>query len=398
MMKKIIVSLIIMAAILMTFTGSLFASSSEEAVELPNLKIIVDGKLVKCENTPILVQGNTLLPLREMAAILGVPNDDEHIIYNNIEKSVTIINGQTKIVVYIGRLDAFVNDELYELKVSPVIYGKGYTYIPFRFIAEALGKKVLWDGSADAILICDADKFDNIKAIMTKSNEASEKVQKCRVSMDVAMDIYSETISTKVGMVINYAIDKANKKVDMQLIMDMLGMQIKTQYYYADNVSYSQNPFTQEWEKTVYMPSEYEMVLEHQINSEAMQLNDTICAGINQIESTDENEILLKGDVFLTELFDSIMSQQMLGDEQEIDQNVLFEECTLEITLDKNTYLVKSMLMTMKVTQQDDLEDFAVDAVIEYTFSDYDGDFEIIVPDEVIESAVEVDLGETMLQ
>lgn len=250
-MKKIFVSLVIIAAILMTFTGSLFASSSAEAVELPNLKIIVDGKQVKYENTPILVQGNTLLPLREMAAILGVPNDDEHIVYNNNDKSVTIFDGQTKIVAYIGKIDAFVNDEPYKLKVAPVIYGKGYTYVPFRFIAEALGKKVLWDGSADAILICDADRFDNIKAIMTKSNEVSEKVQKCKMSMDAAIDIYTETINSKFGVLINYALDKTNKKMDMQLIMDMLGMKIKTQYYYADNVSYTQDPFTQEWEKTV---------------------------------------------------------------------------------------------------------------------------------------------------
>jgi len=174
-MKKIFISIVIIAAMLMTFAGSVFAASSAEALELPNLKIIVDGQQVKCENTPILVQSNTLLPLREMASILGVPNDDEHIIYNGTEKSVTILNEQTKIVVYIGKLEAYVNDEPYTLKAAPIIYGKGYTYVPFRFIAEALGKKVLWDGSTQTILICDTDKFDSIKSIIAKSNEASGK-------------------------------------------------------------------------------------------------------------------------------------------------------------------------------------------------------------------------------
>ncbi len=396
-MKKTLLSLVIIAAMLMTSVGSVFAASSEEALELPNLKIIVDGKQVKCENIPILVQSNTLLPLREMAAILGVPNDDEHIIYNNSDKSVTILNGQTKIVVYIGKLEAYVNDEPYMLKVAPIIYGKGYTYIPFRFIAEALGKKVLWDGSASAILICDTDKFDNIKTILTKSNEASEKAYKYKISMDVDMDMYSELISTKVGMAINSAIDITDKKMDMQLVMDMLGMQIKTQYYYADNAVYIQDPFTQEWVKTVYPPNEYEMALKQQSNYEMMQFEDTICAGLNQIESTDENEILLKGDVFLTDFYNSIMNQQSLGDEQETDQETIMEACTIEMAFDKNTYLVKSMLMTMKLTQTEDNEDVTMDVVVNLTYSDYNGDFEIIIPEEVIESALEGE-GESELQ
>lgn len=66
----------------------------------------------------------------------------------------------------------------------------------------------------------------------------------------------------------------------------------------------------------------------------------------------------------------------------------MFEKCTIEITLDKNTYLVKSMLITMKLT---DSQDFTVDAVINITYSDYNGDFEIIIPEEVIETAVEAE-------
>lgn len=392
-MKKFFVSLVLIAAMFMTLIGSVFAATSAEILELPNLKIIVDGKQAKCENTPILVQNNTLLPLREMATLLGVPNDDEHIIYNNNDKSVTILSGQTKIVVYIGKLDAFVNDEPYEQKVAPIIYGKGYTYIPFRFIAESLGKKVLWDGSTNAILIYDVDKFESIKAIMTKSNEALEKAHKYKMSMDIAMDIYSETISTKAGIVINCAIDTADKKMDMQLVMDILGMQIKTQYYYADNASYSQNPLSQEWEKTVYLPSEYEMVLEEQGNYGMMQFEETIFAGLNQIESTNENEILLKGDILLEDLFSNIMNQQSLGVDQEIEQQTI-EASAIEIVLDKNTYLIKSMLMTMKLAPSEEQEDngeLTVDATVSVTFSDYNGNFEIIIPEEVIEAAVEAE-------
>lgn len=399
-MKRMLVSIVIIAAMLMTSTGLVFAAPSDEAMELPNLKIIVDGKQVKCENIPILVQSNTLLPLREMASILGVPNDDEHIIYNNNDKSVTILNGQTKIVVYIGKLDAFVNDEPYKLKVAPVIYGKGYTYIPFRFIAESLGKKVLWDGSADAILICDIDKFNNIKEIITKSNEAAEKVNKYKISMFIDMQMNSETISTEVDMAIaiDSLVDKADKKMDMQMVMEMLGMQIKTQSYFADNVCYTQVPLTQEWQKKIYLPSEYEMVFNQQSNYEMMQFEDTLCAGLNQIESTDENEILLNGDTFLTELYNNIMNQQSMGEGQESDQKIIVEKCSIEMAIDKNTYLVKGLLMAMKLRQseingynEDVTEDVTIDVLVNYTISDYNGDFEIIIPEEVIETAVEAE-------
>lgn len=392
-MKRIFTSIVIIAVMLMTFTFPVFAASSAEVLELPNLKIIIDGKQVKCENTPLLVQGNTMLPLREMASILGVPNDDEHIVYSHKDKSVTILNGETKIVVYIGKLDAYVNDEPYELNVAPIIYGKGYTYVPFRFVAESLGKKVFWDGSANAVLICDADKFDNVKTIMTKYTEAMEKAQKYKMNMDITMDVYTETFSAKAKAETNIAMDTANKKMDMQMVMDVLGMQIKTQYYFADNTSYIQDPITQEWVKTVLLPSEYEEMLKQQGNYEIMQIDDdVVCAGLSQAESQDENEILIKGDVFLAGLFEKIMSQQNLGDQLDNEQQILVENCSVEIALDKNTYLLKSMVMTMKVVIPEAYGDdvsVTIEAKANATCSDYNGDFEIVIPDEVLESAVE---------
>jgi len=217
----------------------------------------------------------------------------------------------------------------------------------------------------------------------------------------MTMDIYSETINAKMGIVVNYAIDTANKMMDMQMIIDMLGMQIKTQSYYTDNVCYAQDPFTQEWHKKVYLPDEYEMLFRQQSNYEMIQFEDTLYAGLNQIESTDENEILLAGDVLLMDLYNSLVQQQSLS--YGLDQKAVFETCSFEMTLDKNTCLIKNMLMIMKLKQSEvneygDDVDVTMDVVVNLDYSDYNGDFEIVVPEEVIEKAVDVDLGETRLQ
>lgn len=192
-MKKLIISIFIIAILLLTLEGTIFAVDTDRILEVPNFKIIMDGKLTEYADVPICTAGHTLLPLRELLVNHGVPNDDEHIIYNDNEKSVTVIKDQTRIYLKAGNKTAFVNDQPLKLDVAPVIYNKNQrTYIPLRFVAEALNKKVVWDGSAKAIFICDTAKFNGIKQILDRSNEAMKLTDKYGQTIDVDSNVKSE--------------------------------------------------------------------------------------------------------------------------------------------------------------------------------------------------------------
>jgi hypothetical protein len=389
-MRKTLASLAILVAMVIIFTSSAFAASPGKIIEAPDLKIVVDGKTVVCKNVPIILNDSTLLPLRELAVMLGVQNDDQHIIYEPSNKSVTILKDNTKIVVYIGKLNAYVNDEPRTLAAIPVIYKKDITYIPFKFVAEALGKKVIWDGPSKTILLCDAVKFDNVKGIMDKVAAEFKKVSKYKTDMSISLDMKSGMVSTKMGINANVAVDNADKKMHMLMDMDMLGMKITTETYYADNASYTQNPLDGTWEKKVLLQPEYDKAFASESSSIIFKSDDTFCAGLDQVESANANEILLKGQLISSTLYEELLSQQDLGGEDSVIDNSDFDSFEVEISIDKNTYLVNSIVMSMKsnYSGEDDVET-AMSMTAEAAYSDYNGAFEVVVPDDVKNNATE---------
>lgn len=144
-------------AIFLTFSISVVPSNAaDNLVEVPDVKVIINGQNVAFSDVILSSGGRTLLPLRSLLASLGVQNDDEHILWDSTEKSVTIIKDATKIKLFQGNDTAYVNDVPVKLDVAPVGYSKnGKTYIPVKFVAQSLGKIVEWDGGAKSVFIND---------------------------------------------------------------------------------------------------------------------------------------------------------------------------------------------------------------------------------------------------
>ncbi len=66
--------------------------------------------------------------------------------------TVSYVLGTTLITLYIGEKFADVNGKKVELDVPPQIV-KGRTVVPLRFVTEALGCDVKWDGKTKTITI-----------------------------------------------------------------------------------------------------------------------------------------------------------------------------------------------------------------------------------------------------
>lgn len=137
MKKKILLSI---CSIILV---SLFASTSFAAnniKESPKTKIIIDGKSNKYTKTPINYNGRTMLPFREVSVNLGVPNDDNHIIWNGKDRSIVLKKDGINVSLKIGSKKATINSVEQTLDVEPILHN-GSTYIPARFVSQAFGKK-----------------------------------------------------------------------------------------------------------------------------------------------------------------------------------------------------------------------------------------------------------------
>jgi len=148
-----LLSLVFSVLFVFSFLASI-VYAEDEIVEVPEIKVIINGKNVTFSDVIISSKGRTLLPLRALLTNLGVQNDDEHIIWNSSEKSVTIIKDSIKIKLFQGNNLAYVNDVPIILDVPPIGYSKnGRTYIPARFVAQSLGKIVDWDSNTKSVII-----------------------------------------------------------------------------------------------------------------------------------------------------------------------------------------------------------------------------------------------------
>ena len=109
--------------------------------------ILIDGEYVVNDVAPTIRNERTVLPIRVIAEALGAA-----VTWNEAEQTVTIVKGDTTIVLYIGQAFALVNGDPVQLD-APAFIENGRTYLPLRFIMENLGASVVWDGLTKTVTI-----------------------------------------------------------------------------------------------------------------------------------------------------------------------------------------------------------------------------------------------------
>ncbi|OPX90742.1 MAG: hypothetical protein A4E53_00855 [Pelotomaculum sp. PtaB.Bin104] len=109
-------------------------------------KIFVDGirmminyTTVNTDAQPYLKNDRTMVPLRLIAENLGA-----RVEWNSSEQRVDLTRGTDNIQLWIGVLTAKKNGQSITLEAAPEVMGER-TFVPMRFVAEALGGRVSWD-------------------------------------------------------------------------------------------------------------------------------------------------------------------------------------------------------------------------------------------------------------
>ncbi len=145
-------SLLLMICCVFLVMSNLTVNSKEVVTESPKVKISIDGKIMNYDNVPITVNGRTLLPLKEFLISIGILDDNKHIIWNGLEKSITIKQDSTEVYLKIGNSNAIINNSVVELDAAPCIH-KNRTYIPVRFVSQCFNKNVSWDSETSTVTI-----------------------------------------------------------------------------------------------------------------------------------------------------------------------------------------------------------------------------------------------------
>jgi|GEM_PF-6422581 len=132
------------------FTVALLAAAILAAPAAPAagpIQLRVNGELLVFDANPIIENGRTLVPARGICEKLG-----GIVSFDPATQTVTIVKDTTTIKLQLGDNKAFVNGLLYRLD-APAKAVNGRTYIPVRFVSEALKTDVGWDADGGISIV-----------------------------------------------------------------------------------------------------------------------------------------------------------------------------------------------------------------------------------------------------
>ena len=121
-----------------------------DSVMLPTnlpIRVIVNSTILALDTNPTVVNDRTLVPFRAIFEALGMEVE-----WDADTQTAIGVNEELKIGLPVGALTAYINGAGKTLD-APTIIQDGRTLVPLRFVAEAMGANVSWDGSVRIVRI-----------------------------------------------------------------------------------------------------------------------------------------------------------------------------------------------------------------------------------------------------
>lgn len=120
-----------------------------------DIKIFIDGDELEVSQSPVIANDTTLVPMREIFEALNV-----EVVWVNETKQIIATDTNNCIILTMDSTVAQKNGVDVNLSVAPKIVN-GLTYVPVRFIAEALNADVIWDNDSRTVIINSSNEEEN---------------------------------------------------------------------------------------------------------------------------------------------------------------------------------------------------------------------------------------------
>ena len=348
-MKRKVTILLTLIMVLLMATPTLAA----------NLEL--NGKPYQPAQAPYIESGVTTVALDVIVNFLGCDAAVEG-------DSITITENDNIIQMTIGSTAAVVNGENQTMPLAPGVMD-GKTYIPLRFVLEAVGAAVVWDGDTRTISIAYNETRDGMTAeeVMAKSSALMTEAGRYKMIADMQIDM---DMTAKAAGEEDQAM-KMNMDSDVEAWLQMEPMVMYLKQTAVVNMPESPTPEPQ----TVKMEMLFNgdgmfMTMPEtgwlKMNMEGLNLEDLmkqsmtqdLTAAMEQIKemgmaltfANDQQRdgkdywvlnSVMGGDLFKSDYFKSIM-QQIPSMDQDVDMQKLLEGMELDfvysVWIDKATF------------------------------------------------------------
>lgn len=109
----------------------------------------VNGTEFSMDAVPYIKNSRVYIPLSYGVLAMGLKQKD--IVIDNASKQVIIQNAGNKIIFHLDRPDFMVGNSSNRMDVLPEIITPGRLMLPVRYLAEAMGANVSWDGETQSV-------------------------------------------------------------------------------------------------------------------------------------------------------------------------------------------------------------------------------------------------------
>ena len=137
---------------------SLLLSSRLFAQPSDTISLVLNGEKYSLQTQPIVKSGTSLVGMRELFEILGAKVE-----WDAKEQKISATKGINYIELKVGSKIAYKNGEKLELPLAPEVKD-GVTYMPLRWVGEALDTEIQWLEEENSIYITtqkEESKIDN---------------------------------------------------------------------------------------------------------------------------------------------------------------------------------------------------------------------------------------------
>lgn len=120
-----------------------------EPISVPDgITVILDGEIVVFDAAqPALINNRTMVPMRKIFEALGA-----EVTWDNTTQTAKAVKDDMTVEITIGSDVMYSSGKPVEID-SPALLMRSRTYVPVRFVSNALGASVDWDGTKQIVYL-----------------------------------------------------------------------------------------------------------------------------------------------------------------------------------------------------------------------------------------------------
>ncbi len=183
-----------------------------EIKELPPVKVSLNGKTLKFDVQPTIIDSRTMVPMRAIFEYFGATVE-----WYGETRTVRAHKDNDYIKLVIDSKTAYKNGKEFKLDVSPTIID-GRTLVPVRFIGESLGVEVGWDNKTRTVVLKDSNQDDD-NTITYDLDTESLLIKIKDYNLEFLIPADWTVVDSK-----NYEFEYVDKENDVQLDISMIDL------------------------------------------------------------------------------------------------------------------------------------------------------------------------------